>query len=782
MPTLRQNQAELSDVPRRHGQGVGQLSLIASELIPAYVAVAALVSTRAQLPTTSVAIGIGLNRCQAGDRVRVAVPGELVENTAWNWVNGPVRYATGTGVLSQGGTGAIIGIAIAPTKVLVVNAIYAGLEATFANGSVSAPSIAATADLNTGIYWPAADQLGITIGGVLSGKFTTRTLYVGDGVSNSAIYSDGAAGSVSDFGLLTNGSARWIIRRTQTAESGSNAGSDFQLLARSDAGAIIDAPISIARAAGGSITIARPTGFAANAVTGSAIAFTGGSINNVTVGATTATTGRFTTLQSTGLATLASVDIDGGNIDSTAIGATTPSTIVGTTLKASAAASLTDTPIGKSGDPNTGINFPAADQVSLVAGGVSVLDASATSVSFPLGVDFGSAVAASASDLSRHLALWGTTYGFNVTSNTLNYVAPATSGIHSFNLGGTAKLTIADSEISVASGVSLVADCGNTTIAGAASANAGLAVVQSTGASAAYMTFHRSGVYAVHFGLDTDNQFRYGAWSAGATSYKFWTEQNDGPGSGLNADLVDGYNTSEAATASTIAVRTASNYLYSEFFNSTAAVANPTIGSVIVENSSADGFLRKISLANFLAQARTPYVIASGSISTSGDTTINLPAGAWKKLELVLLNLTAGSDYSPYLRFNSDTTAGNYRWTNLFGNASGTYTGVGGATTATAQNLWSTTSHVESTSNPFSETITILDPVSTTGRKAVSFTAGMCIAGIDGVYYGATGQGAWISTSAITSINILLRGTVGVNPTGSTVNATAGTYVLIGYL
>lgn len=53
--------------------------------------------------------------------------------------------------------------------------------------------------------------------------------------------------------------------------------------------------------------------------------------------------------------------------------------------------------------------------------------------------------------------------------------------------------------------------------------------VQSNGSGAAMMAFHRPSAHATYFGLGTDNQFRYGGWSAGQTSYRFWTEQNFNP-------------------------------------------------------------------------------------------------------------------------------------------------------------------------------------------------------------------------------------------------------------
>jgi len=55
------------------------------------------------------------------------------------------------------------------------------------------------------------------------------------------------------------------------------------------------------------------------------------------------------------------------------------------------------------------------------------------------------------------------------------------------------------------------------------------------GGSAALMAFHRPGAYATFFGLGVDNQFRYGGWSTGQKSYRFWTEQNFTPANYLSA-------------------------------------------------------------------------------------------------------------------------------------------------------------------------------------------------------------------------------------------------------
>jgi len=68
-----------------------------------------------------------------------------------------------------------------------------------------------------------------------------------------------------------------------------------------------------------------------------------------------------------------------------------------------------------------------------------------------------------------------------------------------------------------------------------------LQVQQQTAGQDAYMAFHVAGDYAVYFGIDGGtNQLSVGGWSMGANVYKVFHEGNDGSGSGLDADLLDG--------------------------------------------------------------------------------------------------------------------------------------------------------------------------------------------------------------------------------------------------
>lgn len=102
-----------------------------------------------------------------------------------------------------------------------------------------------------------------------------------------------------------------------------------------------------------------------------------------------------------------------------------------------------------------------------------------------------------------------------------------------------------------ASGANLPA---STTMA-AATSNTGALEIASQGtagtAGASFLSFHRPGSYAVHLGLDTDNKVKVGGWSMGAVAYELWHAGNDGAGSGLDADLLDGQQGSYYAPINT---------------------------------------------------------------------------------------------------------------------------------------------------------------------------------------------------------------------------------------
>ena len=79
------------------------------------------------------------------------------------------------------------------------------------------------------------------------------------------------------------------------------------------------------------------------------------------------------------------------------------------------------------------------------------------------------------------------------------------------------------------------------TIATATGSQGGIEIYNTGSGNDAFMAFHGGGDFAFYLGLDADtNDLSVGGWSMGANKYKVWHAGNDGSGSGLDADSVDG--------------------------------------------------------------------------------------------------------------------------------------------------------------------------------------------------------------------------------------------------
>lgn len=67
-----------------------------------------------------------------------------------------------------------------------------------------------------------------------------------------------------------------------------------------------------------------------------------------------------------------------------------------------------------------------------------------------------------------------------------------------------------------------------------------------------------------------------------------------------------------AATASTLAKRDASGYLFANYLNQSSSLESPAIGAVFVQSTAADGYLRKVSLTNFNASISPAWANVTG--------------------------------------------------------------------------------------------------------------------------------------------------------------------------
>jgi len=122
-----------------------------------------------------------------------------------------------------------------------------------------------------------------------------------------------------------------------------------------------------------------------------------------------------------------------------------------------------------------------------------------------------------------------------------------------------------------------------------------------------------------------------------------WHAGNDGAGSGLDADLLDGYTSDTAANVNTIVRRDSSgniysNYVLGSYFNASAGNSeNPTIGQIWTQNTS-DNYLRKSTPGHFRSQVTDSYYLSlsggtlSGNLNIIGELAFRDGAGGYSNI------------------------------------------------------------------------------------------------------------------------------------------------------
>lgn len=116
----------------------------------------------------------------------------------------------------------------------------------------------------------AAIDTPITITRAAGGPVTSvRNMVITTGATGAALSITSNAGTTRSINYQTAGVQRWQQSVTNTAESGTNAGSDYALTAYTDAGAVIDVPIACFRVALGVMTLSRPITHNGGTFTGS---------------------------------------------------------------------------------------------------------------------------------------------------------------------------------------------------------------------------------------------------------------------------------------------------------------------------------------------------------------------------------------------------------------------------------------------------------------------------------------------------------------------------------
>jgi hypothetical protein len=226
--------------------------------------------------------------------------------------------------------------------------------------------------------------------------------------------------------------------------------------------------------------------------------------------------------------------------------------------------------------------------------------------------------------------------------------------------------------------------------------NASLQAYSVGGNYAAYMAFHRSGHYAINWGLDTSNNMILGGWSASTTVPRMtittgtglissagqgnlWGISNDGSGSGLDADLLDGlnlHNTQGTQNGANTVLRTQVNgYTMLGWINTTSGVASGAPTRIYCSQDSYIRYYTPASLAPYMENCASAVQIYT--TQTAGTAGVHYPT-------FVSVNASGNKSlkYDPGMMYDPST--------NILGDVNfkfkGTLTGslVGNASTASS--------------------------------------------------------------------------------------------------
>lgn len=304
-----------------------------------------------------------------------------------------------------GGTAKVITDGLGNDSALKVGT--AGIESTGTLVVAGASTLAAVAAQATTVT-------SLTASAVIS---TTST-------STDAISVNAAAATTRSMAIKTSGNLRWYWGANNTAEGGSNAGSDWFLAAANDAGAFLSLPIVVTRSTGKTV-------------------FTG--IENSPIGAVTPSTGAFTsitastTLAVTGVATFTGTPTGAGI---TALFASPPS--IGNTVAGTGAfttLSATGTITDAQGDVRIIPQNSQSGPYTLVLGdkGKHILhpsaDVTARTFTIPANASVAYAIGTAITFVNQHSAGVIT---IAITTDTMRLAGPGTTGSRTLAADGVA--------------------------------------------------------------------------------------------------------------------------------------------------------------------------------------------------------------------------------------------------------------------------------------------------------------------------------------------------------
>jgi hypothetical protein len=110
------------------------------------------------------------------------------------------------GLITTGDSSDELQIQTAETTAITITS---GQQSVFIAGTAAAPAVTTTGDLNTGIYFPAADNIGFATGGTIRGRWTTDGLCFGSDTAAANALDDYEEGTWTP--VLKAGRARYCL-------------------------------------------------------------------------------------------------------------------------------------------------------------------------------------------------------------------------------------------------------------------------------------------------------------------------------------------------------------------------------------------------------------------------------------------------------------------------------------------------------------------------------------------------------------------------------------------
>lgn len=265
----------------------------------------------------------------------------------------------------------------------------------------------------------------------------------------------------------------------------------------------------------------------------------------------------------------------------------------------------------------------------------------------------GNAATATKLATARALTIGNTSKNFDGTaalSWTLGEIGAADAGHTHSNylpLGGGTRMT---GQLGAVASVGAIGD--------ATGGKGGLEVIAAGAAGdAAFMSFHRPGVYAAYFGLDTNNKWSVGGWSAGANSYALFHEGNLQPSVAklTTARTIGGVSFDGTANINLPGVNTAGNQ--STTGNAATATKLATARALTIGNTAKnfDGTaalgwtLAEIGAAD-ASHTHSDYLQLSGSAAMTGAITLPTFPQSW----------IGGTGGASSIRFSAPSTAASW--------------------------------------------------------------------------------------------------------------------------